>query len=47
MRKNMKDLLERGETIENLMEKSKDLSTASVSFYKKAKKANTRCCDLS
>lgn len=47
MRKNMKDLMARGETIEDLMEKSKDLSTASVSFYKKAKKANTRCCDLS
>ena len=46
MRKNMNDLMKRGETIEDLMAKSKDLSTASVSFYKKAKKANTRCCDL-
>ena len=34
MRKNMSDLMQRGETIEDLMAKSKDLSVASVSFYK-------------
>lgn len=47
MRKNMSELMKRGETIDDLMAKSKDLSTSSVSFYKNAKKANTRCCDLS
>lgn len=36
--KNMSDLLQRGETIESLMEKSKDLSTNSVRYYKASKK---------
>ena len=29
-----------------MMEKSKDLSNISVGFYKKSKKANSRCCIL-
>lgn len=43
MRKNLSDLLKREENLENLMAKSKDLSTVSVEFYKKAKKTN-KCC---
>eukprot|EP00344_Euplotes_crassus_P003417 CAMPEP_0196998170 /NCGR_PEP_ID=MMETSP1380-20130617/3614_1 /TAXON_ID=5936 /ORGANISM="Euplotes crassus, Strain CT5" /LENGTH=110 /DNA_ID=CAMNT_0042414635 /DNA_START=305 /DNA_END=637 /DNA_ORIENTATION=- len=47
MHKNMEDLLKRGESLDALMAKSKDLSTMSVEFYKKAKKKNQRCCTLS
>ena len=43
MRQNLNELLKREENLENLMEKSKDLSAASVNFYKQAKKTN-RCC---
>ena len=47
--KNIKDLMKRGETIEELMLKSKDLSTHSVNYYAAAKKHNPghqgkRCC---
>ena len=38
MHQNLNDILKRGENLEQLMEKSKDLSTVSVDFYKKAKK---------
>ena len=38
--KNLSDLLKRGEELDTLMAKSKDLSTVSVDFYKKAKKQN-------
>ena len=44
MRQNLNELLKREENLENLMEKSKDLSAASVNFYKQAKKTN-RCCN--
>ena len=44
--KNLEDLLKRGEAMDDLMVKSKDLSTASHDFYKKAKKANSRCCNI-
>ena len=47
MHKNMEDLLQRGENLDSLMAKSKDLSTMSVEFYKKAKKKNQKCCTLS
>jgi hypothetical protein len=43
MSKNIEDVLKRGETLDSLMEKSADLSTVSVQFYKKAKKTN-QCC---
>lgn len=46
MHKNMEDLLKRGESLDALMAKSKDLSTMSVEFYKKAKKKNQKCCTL-
>ena len=38
MHQNLNNLLKRGENLENLMEKSKDLNAVSVDFYKKAKK---------
>mmetsp|Transcript_10506 Transcript_10506/g.11782 ORF Transcript_10506/g.11782 Transcript_10506/m.11782 type:complete len:121 (-) Transcript_10506:67-429(-) len=47
MHKNMEDLIKRGESLDTLMAKSKDLSTMSVEFYKKAKKKNSKCCTLS
>jgi len=45
MRQNLNELLKREENLENLMEKSKDLSATSVNFYKQAKKTNS-CCNL-
>jgi len=41
----MDDLLKRGEKLEDLMDKSKDLSSTSVQFYRTAKK-NNQCCAL-
>lgn len=46
MHQNLNDLLQRGETLETLMERSKDLNAVSVDFYKKAKKQNSKCCSL-
>lgn len=40
-------VLERGEKIDNLVTKSEDLSTASKTFYKQAKKTNSSCCAIS
>ena len=45
MRQNLNELLKREENLESLMEKSNDLSAASVNFYKQAKKTNS-CCNL-
>jgi len=45
MHKNIQDILERGENLDNLMAKSEDLSTVSYKFYKQAKKTNS-CCGL-
>lgn len=45
--KNLEDLLKRGEAMDELMAKSKDLSDVSVGFYKKAKKQNDGCCTVS
>lgn len=44
--KNLADLLKKGEQLDELMVKSKDLNKVSVEFYKKAKKQNSRCCNL-
>lgn len=44
MHQNLNDLLERGETLDALMARSKDLNAVSVDFYKKAKKSNKQCC---
>lgn len=46
MRSNLEQMLKRGESIDQLMAKSDDLSSASVSFYKKAKKTNSKCCNV-
>ncbi len=40
MHQNLNDLLKRGENLDTLMERSKDLNAVSVDFYKKAKKQN-------
>lgn len=45
MHRNIEELLKRGESLESLMEKSKDLSTTSYAFYSTAKK-NNQCCTL-
>jgi len=45
MKKNLDELLKREENLENLMAKSKDLSSTSVNFYKQAKKTNS-CCNF-
>jgi synaptobrevin family protein YKT6 len=45
MHRNIDEVLKRGETLEALMAKSKDLSSVSYGFYKKAKK-NNQCCKL-
>ena len=47
MHQNLNDVLKRGENLDTLMARSKDLSTVSVDFYKKAKKQNTKCCKVS
>jgi synaptobrevin family protein YKT6 len=46
MKKNLNELLKREENLDGLMAKSKDLSSVSVEFYKKAKSANNKCCKL-
>ena len=43
MHVNIEQLLQRGETLDSLMDKSNDLGLASVQFLKQAKKANS-CC---
>ena len=47
MHKNMDELMNRGESLDSMMEKSKDLSKMSREFYRKAKTKNQRCCTLS
>lgn len=39
-------ILERGEKIDNLVQKSDDLGMASKSFYTQAKKTNSGCCSV-
>eukprot|EP00928_Gymnodinium_smaydae_P070140 TRINITY_DN54063_c0_g1_i1.p2 TRINITY_DN54063_c0_g1~~TRINITY_DN54063_c0_g1_i1.p2 ORF type:complete len:202 (-),score=56.89 TRINITY_DN54063_c0_g1_i1:87-692(-) len=41
----MDELLKRGESLDALMQKSKDLSSTSVQFYRTAKK-NNQCCKM-
>jgi len=43
MHKNIEEVLKRGENLDTLMDKSEDLSAASKTFYKQAKKTN-QCC---
>ena len=47
MHQNLNDILKRGENLDTLMARSKDLNTVSVDFYKKAKKQNKSCCKMS
>ena len=43
MHVNIEQLMQRGETLDSLMDKSQDLSQASVHFYQQSKRANS-CC---
>jgi len=43
MQRNIEEILKRGETLESLMDRSKDLSAVSIQFYRKAKSTN-QCC---
>jgi len=43
MKKNLEDLVGNQEKLDELLNKSKDLSSISIDFYKKAKK-NNQCC---
>lgn len=46
MKKNLNELLARDENLDNLMSKSKDLSSSSLQFYNNAKKMNNKCCNF-
>ncbi len=41
----MQELMKRNENLDSLMAKSKDLSSVSLEFYKKAKSGN-KCCNI-
>merc|ERR1719203_2182818 len=43
MHRNIEEVLERGENLDQLMVKSEDLSTTSYKFYRTARNANS-CC---
>jgi synaptobrevin family protein YKT6 len=43
MHKNIDEILKRGETLDQLVEKSEEMSASSVHFYKQSKKVNS-CC---
>ncbi|XP_024367646.1 VAMP-like protein YKT61 [Physcomitrium patens] len=45
LHKTIESVLKRGENLDNLVDKSNDLSSASQMFYKQAKKAN-QCCTI-
>eukprot|EP01083_Nonionella_stella_P033182 90838_1 len=45
MHRNIEDILERGETLDNLLQKSDDIGEVSKMFHSKAKK-NNQCCQL-
>jgi len=45
MHKNIDEILQRGEKLDDLMEKSQDLSASSKIFYQKAKDQNS-CCSI-
>lgn len=46
MRKNLNELLKREENLDKLIEKSKDISSVSAQFYKRAKENNSKCCNM-
>jgi len=43
MHKNLEEILKRGETLDNLLQKSEDIGEVSKMFHSKAKKTN-QCC---
>jgi Synaptobrevin len=45
LHKTIESMLDRGEKLENLVDKSSDLSLASQMFYKQARKTNS-CCKM-
>lgn len=45
LHRTIESMLERGEKLDNLVEKSSDLSMASQMFYKQARKTNS-CCKM-
>jgi len=47
MHQALDSVLERGEKIDNLVQRSEDLGMASKTFYKQAKKTNSSCCTIS
>ncbi|KAL8444403.1 hypothetical protein Emag_005498 [Eimeria magna] len=46
MLKNIEELLQRGEKLDDLMQRSEDLSNTSYQFYRQAKKTNSCCSSL-
>lgn len=44
--KTMKDLLDRGESLDDLMKDSEDISKLTYDFYEKSKSANKKCCSI-
>ncbi|CDJ44110.1 SNARE protein, putative [Eimeria tenella] len=46
MLRNIDELLQRGEKLEDLMQRSEDLSSTSYQFYRQAKKSNSCCSSL-
>lgn len=45
LHRTIESMLERGEKLDNLVDKSQDLSMASQMFYKQARKTNS-CCKM-
>ena len=46
MNKTMKDMLERGENLDDLVKQSEDISFLAKQFHEKSRKANTKCCSI-
>ena len=44
--KTLKDLMERGEKLEDIAKVSEDINATSYNFYKKSQQANRKCCSL-
>ena len=46
LQKTMKDMLQRGEDLDQLMKQSEDISALAYQFHDKSKKANKTCCSI-
>ena len=44
--KTLKDLMERGEKLEDIAKMSEDISETSYNFYSICKRKNNKCCSL-